>query len=103
MAGEFTRGEICMGGIVTMFIEYASKDSDKDHLSKSEVKQLLEKEFPHFITGVDSKQMADQIMATLDANRDEKMDFQEFICLIGTLSMLCKMIIAKCCKEKCPK
>lgn len=31
-----------------MFMEYASHDEDKDHLSKSEAKQLLEKEFPHF-------------------------------------------------------
>lgn len=48
MAGQFTKGEMCMAGIISMFMEHASNDDDKDHLSKSEVKQLLEKEFPHF-------------------------------------------------------
>lgn len=47
--------------------------------------------------------MADKIIAELDLNQDGKMDFQEFICLIGSLSFVCKMMIDECCKAQCPK
>ncbi|KAG7234004.1 hypothetical protein INR49_006250 [Caranx melampygus] len=79
MEGEITKGELCIAGIITLFHEYASKDGDKDHLSKSEVKQLLKKEFPNFTGEVNSKEVADQLMASLDINGDEKVDFQEFV------------------------
>lgn len=32
-------------GLIGIFQKYASKDQDKDHLNKSELKDLLQKEF----------------------------------------------------------
>lgn len=37
-------------GLVQIFDNFASKDADKTHLSKSELKELLQQEFPGFLS-----------------------------------------------------
>lgn len=70
-----------------VFTEYASQDGNKDSLSKSEVKTLLQKEL-HL--KVDKPKDLDVLMKDLDENGDQVVDFIEYIILFAAVTLIYK-------------
>ncbi|GAA6220645.1 protein S100-A1-like [Lates japonicus] len=85
--------EKSMESLITIFHHYASGDSDGKTLSKKELKKLIENELPTFLKAQKNPNVVDCIMKDLDQNKDDKLDFEEFIPLVVGLSMACE----KCC------
>ncbi|XP_029360842.1 protein S100-A1-like isoform X1 [Echeneis naucrates] len=97
-----TELEKCMESLIVIFHHYAGKDSDGNHLSKKELKQLIETELPTFLKAQKNPKVVDTIMKDLDQNKDSKLDFEEFMSLIVGLSMACDscyMHFEKKCKK----
>ncbi|KAG7234005.1 hypothetical protein INR49_006251 [Caranx melampygus] len=70
---------------------------------QKEGKALLQKEFCHFIDETANKDVVDQIMTSLDLDDNGKIDFQEFMSLVTTMAIVCKLQSNECCGTKCPK
>ncbi|XP_015668873.1 protein S100-A6 [Protobothrops mucrosquamatus] len=75
---------ICM--LVAVFHKYSGKDGDKSSLSKKELKELIQKELT-----IGSKLQDKEIqglMEDLDRNKDEVVNFQEYVAFLGALAMI---------------
>ncbi|XP_006892462.1 PREDICTED: protein S100-G [Elephantulus edwardii] len=59
-----------------IFEKYAAKEGDPDQLSKEELKQLIEKEFPSLLKGPSS---LNDLFQELDKNGDGEISFDEFL------------------------
>ncbi|KAK2845105.1 hypothetical protein Q5P01_011764 [Channa striata] len=95
----------CMGAasvlyLVKIFKDYASKDQDKDHLSKAELKDLLKNEFSGLVD--DSKpEDINKIMAALDHDMDGQVDIQEYmVTLCGLGIAIFEAGKGQCAKKK---
>uniref|UniRef100_A0A667XRV1 EF-hand domain-containing protein n=1 Tax=Myripristis murdjan TaxID=586833 RepID=A0A667XRV1_9TELE len=76
--------EVAVFCIAEIFHKHASKDGDKDTLSKQEVKQLLEEEMPNIKV----------LYTILDADKDTKVDFIEFSAFLMKLGMQMNKVLA---------
>ncbi|XP_023117489.1 protein S100-A10b [Amphiprion ocellaris] len=85
-----TAMENSMESLIVTFHRYAKDDGDKRTLTKKELKKLLETELPNFLKAQNNPKIVDSIMTDLDLNKDDKLDFEEFIPLIAGLSMACE-------------
>ncbi|XP_030014195.1 protein S100-A10b [Sphaeramia orbicularis] len=88
--------------LLTTFHRYAEEDGDGQMLSKKEFKKLVEKELPTFLKAQKDPKVVDKIIKDLDENKDQKIDFQEFLVLINGLSMACErcyVLQQKKCKK----
>ncbi|XP_003783785.1 protein S100-A12 [Otolemur garnettii] len=75
-------------GIVNIFHQYSVLTGNYDTLSKGELKKLLTKEFSNTIQNAKDKGGIDKIFEGLDANRDQQVDFVEFMTLVANLLRL---------------
>ncbi|XP_039973811.1 protein S100-A10b [Xiphias gladius] len=82
--------EKSMESLIEVFHRYAGQDSDGKTLSKKELKKLIENELPSFLACQKNPNVVDCIMKDLDQNKDDKLDFEEFIPLVVGLSMACE-------------
>ncbi|XP_029959041.1 protein S100-A10b [Salarias fasciatus] len=82
--------EKSMENMIEVFHSYAEKDGDGKTLSKKDLKKLLEAELPGFLKAQQSTNIVESIMKDLDQNKDDKLDFEEFVPLIAGLSMACE-------------
>ncbi|MBN3309651.1 S10A1 protein, partial [Amia calva] len=78
-----------MTGLITVFHNYAQGGGDNNSLNKSELKKLLNCELYNFMGKQNDDAKVSEIMKELDENGDGKVDFQEFVTLIGALTFLC--------------
>ncbi|XP_070768084.1 protein S100-A10b [Enoplosus armatus] len=85
-----TELESCMESLIKTFHRYADEDGDGKTLSKKELKKLVETELPTFLKTQNNPKTVDCIMKDLDQNKDDKLDFEEFLPLIVGLSMACE-------------
>ncbi|XP_041798353.1 protein S100-A1-like isoform X2 [Chelmon rostratus] len=83
-----TELEKCMESLIVIFHQYAHQDGDGKTLNKKELRKLVENELPTFLTK--NPKILDRIMKDLDQNKDDKLDFEEFLPLIAGLSMACE-------------
>ncbi|XP_063779741.1 protein S100-P [Pseudophryne corroboree] len=74
--------------IIDVFDKYASTEGDKNSLTKGELKTLFEKELPGFIENAKDKDACDKILKDLDHDGDSKIDFNEFIVFVATLTSI---------------
>ncbi|KAJ6656948.1 hypothetical protein lerEdw1_002949 [Lerista edwardsae] len=75
---------ICL--LVATFHKYAGKDGDKTTLSKKELKELIQNELT---IGPKLKEAEIQgLMSDLDRNKDEKVNFTEYVTFLGALAMI---------------
>ncbi|XP_061617039.1 protein S100-A10a [Phyllopteryx taeniolatus] len=74
--------------LIDAFKQYAGTDGDKNSMSKAEVKEMFKKEFGLEMGKAKDQVGIDRIFKDLDANSDNKVDFQEFVCLVASLAML---------------
>ncbi|XP_012514080.1 PREDICTED: protein S100-A12 [Propithecus coquereli] len=74
-----------MEGIINVFHQYSIRTGDYDTLSKGELSQLLSKELANTIKNTRDKETVDNIFAGLDTNRDQQVDFVEFMTLVASV------------------
>uniref|UniRef100_A0A8C6S8D4 Protein S100 n=1 Tax=Neogobius melanostomus TaxID=47308 RepID=A0A8C6S8D4_9GOBI len=79
--------------LVGVFHEYASKDCEEDHfkLSKSELKELMQKELD--MDNVKDPAKLDELMKELDEDGDGQVDFLEFVGLVAGMACVCNDFI----------
>ncbi|CAK6982688.1 protein S100-A10b [Scomber scombrus] len=81
--------EKCMESLIVIFHRYADEDGDGRTLTKKELKKLVEKELPTFLKTQQNPKTVDLILKDLDQNKDDKLDFEEFLPLVVGLSLAC--------------
>ncbi|XP_010192010.1 PREDICTED: protein S100-P [Mesitornis unicolor] len=81
--------ETAMGMTIAVFDKYAKADGNRQTLTKAELKTLLEKEFPNFLSAGKDRDAIDKIFKSLDENGDSEVDFKEFIIFLAALTCLC--------------
>uniref|UniRef100_A0A8C6S4W1 EF-hand domain-containing protein n=1 Tax=Neogobius melanostomus TaxID=47308 RepID=A0A8C6S4W1_9GOBI len=88
-----TQVTVRCGPTLAVFDKYAGKDGNKDKLSKSEMKELIQ----------DSKNpgQVDELFKCMDANGDDQLDFPEFMIALACLACICHG--KECDMSKCKK
>ncbi|XP_053743864.1 protein S100-A10b [Synchiropus splendidus] len=81
--------EKCMEHLIVIFHRY-TVDGDGKSLGKKQLKKLLEHELPTFLKSQKNPHLVDCIMKDLDLNKDDRLDFEEFLPLVAGLSMACE-------------
>nr|XP_006116717.1 protein S100-A6-like isoform X2 [Pelodiscus sinensis] len=75
-----------IGALVCVFHKYSGKEGDKDTLSKRELKELIQKELS---LGAKLKEADIQkLMVDLDYNKDQQVDFEEFVTFLAALATI---------------
>ncbi|XP_041843587.1 protein S100-A1-like [Melanotaenia boesemani] len=85
-----TELEKSMESMIVVFHRYAKEGGDKNTLSKKELKKLIENELPNFLKSQKNQDTLDRIMKDLDQNKDDELDFEEFIPFVTGLSIACE-------------
>uniref|UniRef100_A0A8C0H027 Protein S100 n=1 Tax=Chelonoidis abingdonii TaxID=106734 RepID=A0A8C0H027_CHEAB len=84
-----TQLENAMDTLIKIFHHYSGKEGDKYKLNKGDLKQFLTSELTDFLS-VRAKDKAlisiDKIMKDLDTNKDNEVDFNEFVILVAALT-----------------
>ncbi|XP_043856086.1 protein S100-A9 [Dromiciops gliroides] len=73
--------------IVDTFHHYSARVGNPDALNKREMRQLLNKEMPHFVKNAKDLQDVPNLFRELDTNQDEDIDFKEFAVMVARLTM----------------
>ncbi|KYO48558.1 protein S100-Z [Alligator mississippiensis] len=84
-----TQLENAMDTLIQVFHHYSGKEGDKYKLNKGELKQLLTSELTEFLSCQKDPQLVDKIMRDLDTNKDNEVDFNEFVVLVAALTVAC--------------
>ncbi|XP_061872242.1 protein MRP-126-like [Colius striatus] len=79
--------EKAMDVIIDVFHQYSRREGDRDTLTKSELKLLVEKQLANYLKHVKSKATIDEIMKDLDFNKDAQLSFSEVILLIARVTI----------------
>ncbi|XP_027727572.1 protein S100-A16-like [Vombatus ursinus] len=89
-----TELELAIYALVSNFFKYVSKRSlVRNKISKSNLRKMLQKEFPHMLTDTRNRKAADKLIQNLDANNDGLISFEEYWTLIGGItSPIAKLI-----------
>ncbi|KAM4860608.1 protein S100-A6 [Thomomys bottae] len=75
-----------IGLLVAVFHKYSSKEGDKHSLSKKELKQLIQNELAIGPKLQDAEIV--RLMDDLDRNKDQEVNFQEYVTFLGALAMI---------------
>ncbi|XP_013993854.1 protein S100-Z [Salmo salar] len=78
-----------MDALITVFYKYSGNDGDKYKLNKGELKQLLNSELTDFLMSQKDPMLVEKIMNDLDSNKDNEVDFNEFVVLVAALTVAC--------------
>ncbi|NP_001404903.1 protein S100-A6 isoform 3 [Mus musculus] len=72
-----------IGLLVAIFHKYSGKEGDKHTLSKKELKELIQKELT-----IGSDAEIARLMDDLDRNKDQEVNFQEYVAFLGALALI---------------
>uniref|UniRef100_A0A8C3RMQ3 Protein S100 n=1 Tax=Chelydra serpentina TaxID=8475 RepID=A0A8C3RMQ3_CHESE len=81
---------------------YAGKEGDKYKLNKAELKDLVMKELPSYISKQTDEASFQRLMNNLDSNRDKEVDFQEYATFLACIAMMCNEDFEDC-PDKMPR
>ncbi|NWX28142.1 S100Z protein, partial [Notiomystis cincta] len=81
--------EDAMDTLIRIFHHYSGKEGDRNKLNKGELKELLTSELTDFLSGQKDPLLVDKIMNDLDSDKDNEVDFNEFVILIAALTVAC--------------
>ncbi|CAB1445832.1 unnamed protein product [Pleuronectes platessa] len=81
--------EGAMDALISVFYNYSGNDGDKYKLNKGELKELLNSELTDFLTSQKDPMLVEKIMNDLDSNKDNEVDFNEFVVLVAALTVAC--------------
>ncbi|KYO48991.1 protein S100-A6 [Alligator mississippiensis] len=82
-----------IGALVYVFHKYSGKEGNKDTLSKQELKELIQKELSLGPKLKDAD--VTKLMADLDRNKDQEVNFQEYVTFLAALAMIYHEELAK--------
>merc|ERR1711915_254162 len=88
-----TKMEESMLALIGLFHSYASKGGDPKKLSKNEMKELMNNEFPTFMAECKDPAELKKMLADLDLDGDGQIDFNEFAIMLCTLTMVCNEVL----------
>ncbi|XP_077441889.1 protein S100-Z isoform X3 [Vanacampus margaritifer] len=92
--------EGAMDALIAVFYNYSGHDGDKYKLNKGELKQLLHTELTDFLTSQKDPLLVEKIMSDLDSNKDNEVDFNEFVVLVAALTVACNDFFQEQKKKK---
>ncbi|XP_074118207.1 protein S100-A6 [Sminthopsis crassicaudata] len=72
--------------IIAIFHKYSSREGDKSTLSKKELKELIQEELC-LGAKIEDEEIS-ELMKGLDQDKDQEVNFQEFLAFLGTLALL---------------
>ncbi|NWX10834.1 S10AA protein, partial [Caloenas nicobarica] len=78
--------EHAMETLMFTFHKYAG---DKNHLSKEDLRALMDKEFPGFLENQRDPMALERILRDLEQGRDGRVTFQGFFSLLAGLTIAC--------------
>ncbi|XP_038661462.1 protein S100-Z isoform X2 [Scyliorhinus canicula] len=81
--------EGAMDSLIHIFHNYSGKEGDKYKLNKGEMRELLQSELGNFLAAQKDPSLVDNIMKDLDSNKDNEVDFNEFVILVAALTVAC--------------
>ncbi|KAG7499409.1 S100-Z [Solea senegalensis] len=81
--------EGAMDALISVFYNYSGNEGDAMKLNKGELKELLNSELNDFLTCQKDPRMVEKIMNDLDSNKDNEVDFNEFVVLVAALTVAC--------------
>ncbi|XP_032873100.1 protein S100-Z [Amblyraja radiata] len=92
--------EGAMDTLIQVFHNYSGKEGDMYKLNKGELKDLLHHELEHFLAAQKDPSLVDNIMKDLDSNRDNEVDFNEFVILVAALTVACNEFFQETMRKK---
>ncbi|XP_043835836.1 protein S100-Z [Dromiciops gliroides] len=95
-----TQLEKAMDTLIQIFHCYSSKEGDMFKLNKGELKLLLQSELTDFLSCQKDPELVDKIMKDLDANKDNEVDFNEFVVMVAALTVACNDYFVEQLKKK---
>ncbi|NXX84188.1 S10AB protein, partial [Urocolius indicus] len=84
-----TETERCIESLLAVFQRYAGQEGDSCTLTKKEFVAFMNTELAAFTKNQKDPAVVDRMMKKLDLNSDGKLDFQEFLNLIGGIAVAC--------------
>ncbi|EAW95783.1 S100 calcium binding protein, zeta, isoform CRA_a [Homo sapiens] len=95
-----TQLEMAMDTMIRIFHRYSGKARKRFKLSKGELKLLLQRELTEFLSCQKETQLVDKIVQDLDANKDNEVDFNEFVVMVAALTVACNDYFVEQLKKK---
>ncbi|XP_002815713.2 protein S100-Z [Pongo abelii] len=92
--------EMAMDTMIRTFHRYSCKEGNRFELSKGELKLLLQRELTGFLSCREDPQLVDKIVQDLDANKDNEVDFNEFVVMVAALTVACNDYFVEQLKKK---
>ncbi|XP_034152946.1 protein S100-Z [Esox lucius] len=92
--------ESAMDALITVFYNYSGNEGDKYKLNKGELKDLLNCELTDFLMSQKDPMLVEKIMNDLDSNKDNEVDFNEFVVLVSALTVACNDFFQEQQKKK---
>ncbi|XP_077404900.1 protein S100-P-like [Vanacampus margaritifer] len=74
--------------LIDAFQKYSSNYGDKDYMTRADVKYMLKEEFGQEMRKPKAKVAIDKMFNDLDVDGNNKMDFDEFAILVGSLASI---------------
>ncbi|EMP28195.1 hypothetical protein UY3_14671 [Chelonia mydas] len=75
--------------MVSMFHKYGGKEGDKFKLKRAELKELVRKELPCYLSKQTEEASFQRFMNNLDSNWDGEVAFQEYTTFLGCIILMC--------------
>ncbi|XP_069722102.1 sentan [Phaenicophaeus curvirostris] len=76
----------------TLVLVYNNSADPEGKLSKAETKSLLQTQFGSFIQGQENKPKYQEIISTLDEESENKIDFEDFMILLVSLTLMSDLL-----------
>ncbi|KAB0404455.1 hypothetical protein E2I00_001110 [Balaenoptera physalus] len=95
-----TQLEVAMDTMVRIFHHYSCKEGDRFKINKGELKMLLQRDLTESLSCQKDPELVDKIMQDLDANKDNEVDFNEFVVTVAALTVACNDYFVEQLKKK---
>ncbi|XP_075995401.1 ictacalcin-like [Genypterus blacodes] len=82
--------------LITTFQMYAEREGDAHTLTKNELKDLVNNEMKGMLGDTTDQAAIDRIFKDLDVNRDQTVDFKEFVSFVCCLTCMCHEFFKEC-------
>uniref|UniRef100_A0A8C0CK35 Protein S100 n=1 Tax=Balaenoptera musculus TaxID=9771 RepID=A0A8C0CK35_BALMU len=96
-----TQLEVAMDTMkIRIFHRYSCKEGDRFKINKGELKMLLQRDLTESLSCQKDPELVDKIMQDLDANKDNEVDFNEFVVMVAALTVACNDYFVEQLKKK---
>ncbi|KAJ8781896.1 hypothetical protein J1605_006339 [Eschrichtius robustus] len=95
-----TQLEVAMDTMIRIFHRYSCKEGDRFKINKGELKMLLQRDLTESLSCQKDPELVDKIMQDLNANKDNEVDFNEFVVTVAALTVTCNDYFVEQLKKK---